>query len=89
LRRLKEELNQTRQLVEESSRSVYQGIETLADSERTGNAISQPERKKAKKKKTASKKTASRKIAHKKSSKKAKSKKAAKKKTAKRAPRKG
>lgn len=89
LRRLKEELNQTRQLIEESSQTVYQGIETLADSERTGNAIGQPDRKKAKKKKTAAKKTSSRKIAHKKSGKKVKTKKTAKKKTAKRTPRKG
>lgn len=89
LRRLKEELNQTRQLIEESSQTVYQGIESLADSESTGNTIGQPGRKKPKKKKTAAKKTAGRKIAHKKSGKKAKTKKAAKKKTAKRTPRKG
>ena len=102
LRRLKEEINQTRQLIEESSQSVYQGIENLADSERVGNTIGLPNKKRTNKKKRAgSKKSTSTKTGRKKSakkktkaapvkkaSKKSKAKKTSKKKSAKRAPRK-
>ncbi len=87
LRRLKEELNQTRQLIQESSQSVYQGIESLADSERLGNTIGQPNQKKIKKKKTVSKKSVTKKSARKKPTKK-KSKSASTKKVAKKSARK-
>jgi sec-independent protein translocase protein TatB len=84
LRRLKDELNQTRQLIEESSQSVYQGIDRLAGKE-GANSIGLPDQKasSAKKEKKTSKKVAKKSAAVKKAKKKT-----AKKKAAKRAPRK-
>ena len=62
LRRLKDELNQTRKMIEQSSHSVYQGIESLADSENTiaqegGRSSAKKSAKKVTKKKTARKKS--------------------------------
>ena len=86
LRRLKDELNQTRLSIEESTQSVYQGINSLAGSE-DANSIGLPTQKEStakKKKKKAKKKKASKKSAAVRTTKK----KTAKKKTAKRGSRK-
>ena len=79
LRRLKDELNQTRQLIEESSQSVYQGIDRLAGSE-GANSIGLPDQKASavKKKKKTRKKVAKKSAAVKKAKKKTAKKKAAK-----------
>ncbi|MCG6976922.1 MAG: Sec-independent protein translocase protein TatB [Acidiferrobacterales bacterium] len=86
LRRLKDELNQTRLSIEESTQSVYQGINSLAGSE-DANSIGLPTQKESTAKKTkkkAKKKKASKKSAAVRTTKK----KTAKKKTAKRGSRK-
>jgi sec-independent protein translocase protein TatB len=88
LRRLKEELNQTRQLIEESSQSVYQGIDRLADTEGADNSIGLPGQKRSIRKKTRKKKAAKKSASGKKTKKKTAKKKVAKKKTAKRGTRK-
>ena len=90
LRRLKDELNQTRLSIEESTQSVYQGINSLAGSE-DANSIGLPTQKESTAKKT--KKKAKKKAKKKKASKKSAAvrttkKKTAKKKTAKRGSRK-
>lgn len=88
LRRLKDELNQARNLIEESSNSVYKGIGQLADGEGVSNSIGLPGRKKSSRKAATRKKVSKKSTGGKKTVRK-KARKAAKKKAAKRGSRKG
>jgi len=71
LRRLKEELSQARTLIEESSNSIYQQVDKLADNVDLGvKKISSPAKNKKKKNPSRKKTAAKKKIAKKKTAKK-------------------